>query len=406
LNADPRPATLLVMSLKPDRPLRDPAPNAGFETLCVHFGDERAAWQGAAAPPIYQTSTFVYPDAAAFAARRTPGSPHYDYTRVGNPTNALLEAKIARLEGADWCYGVSSGMAAISAAVNACVEAGAHVVAHAHSYGPTRAYLHHLRRLGVETTFVNVTDPRAILAAASEKTRLIYLESPTSGFMEIVEIEPIARAARQRGIATIFDNSWASPYFQRPLEMSVDLVVHSATKYINGHSDVVAGVVAGRGGPLHERVAAEIELAGATLDPFAGWLMTRGLRTLALRMEQHQRSGLALARMLVEHPAVLNVRHPGLPSHPQHALARRQMRGYAGLFSFALREQTREAAHRVLDRLRLFHMGVSWGGHESLAIGGTFFSTASEPKQWLIRVFAGLESTDDLVADMRQALEA
>lgn len=393
------------MNLKPRQQHHDPAPDPGFETICTHFAEDYADRKGAAAPPIYQTSTFVYPDAQAFETRRSPDSPHYDYTRVGNPTTAILEAKLARLEHADWAYCFGSGMGAVSAAINACVHAGAHVVAHAHLYGPTQTYLNHLKRFGVETTYVNTTDPQRIIAAVRSETRLIYLESPTSGLMEVIEIEPITRIARERGIVTAFDNSWATPYFQTPLDLGVDLIVHSATKYLNGHSDVVAGVVAGRGDALHERLAKEIEYCGATLDPFAAWLMLRGLRTLALRMEQHQRSGLAVAAMLADHPAVLRVNHPGLPSHPQRALAQRQMRGFAGLFSFVLKDPSREALNRFLDRLRLFGIGVSWGGHESLALGGTFFGSADGQPERVIRLHVGLESTADQIADVRQALE-
>lgn len=391
--------------MKPILRAEDPVPNAGFETLCVHFGDDFQARQGAAAPPIYQTSTFIYPDAEAFDARRRDGTPHYDYTRGGNPTTSILEAKVARLEHGAWSEFFGSGMGAISAAINACVHSGAHVVSISHVYGPTRGYFQHLKRFGVETTFVPGCEPQDFIAALRPETKLVYLESPTSGWFEIIDIAAIAAAARQRDIVTIFDNSWATPYFQTPLDFGVDLVVHSATKYIGGHSDVVAGAVVGRDEELHRRLFREVELCGATLDPFAAWLLIRGLRTLGLRMEYHQKSGLAVAQMLAEHPQVARVHHPALPAHPRHDVARRQLRGYAGLFSFELREQSREATHRVLNRLRLFNPGVSWGGHESLAIGGTFFSADAEERRWLIRLHAGLESTADLIADLRQALE-
>jgi len=390
---------------KPPLQCADPVPDPGFETLCTHYADDPRRHQQAAVVPIYQTSTFVYPDAAAFEKRRTPESPYYDYSRVGNPTSQVLEAKLARLERAAWADCFSSGMGAISAAVNACVEAHSHVVAVAHCYGPTRWYLEHLRRLAIETTFVPGVDPADFIAALRPNTRLIYLESPTSGRFEVLEIEPIVRAARERGILTILDNSWATPCFQNPLEFGVDLVVHSASKYLNGHSDVIAGVVAGRDRRLRERVWRELELSGAALDPFAAWLMLRGLRTLPLRMQRHQENALAVARMLAEHPKVACVLHPGLPSHPQHATARKQLRGYASLFSFALKDQSATALHRLLDRLRLFGIGVSWGGYESLIVGGTFFSLPDEQPEWLVRVHVGLESKEDLIADLRQALE-
>ncbi len=384
----------------------DPLIDGGFETLCAHYGEHRLAHGGATAPPLYQTSNFIYPDAEAFERRLLPQSPYYDYTRVGNPTTAMLEAKLALLEHGHWGRGFASGMGAITAAINASVESGAHVVAVANCYPPTHEYLEqYLQRFGVTTTFVRGTNSADLLAALRDNTRVLYLESPTFGLNEIIELAPLTAAARQRGIVTIFDNSWATPYFQQPLDLGCDLVVHSATKYIGGHSDVVAGIVVGRDEELHRGVRREAELHGATLDPFAAWLLLRGLRTLALRMEQHQRSGLAVARLLAAHPKVRRVNHPALESHPNHAVAQRQLRGYGSLFSFALHEQSREATHRVLNRLRLFRIAVSWGGYESLATGGTFFDRDPDRPLWLIRLHVGLETIDDLLHDLRQALE-
>jgi cystathionine beta-lyase/cystathionine gamma-synthase len=296
-------------------------------------------------------------------------------------------------------------MGAICAAINLFVHHGAHVVAVGHSYRPTRRYLKHLERFGVTTTFVTGCEVAGLLEAIRPETKLIYLESPTTGYFEVLEIPPIAAAARERGIATIFDNSWATPFFQRPLEWDVDLVVHSASKYLNGHSDVVAGVVVGRDEELRRRLWREIELGGATLDPFAAWLMIRGLRTLPLRMQQHQKSALEVAGMLEEHVAVARVHHPGLESHPQHATARRQLGGYSGLFSIELEDASREAGQRVLNRFKLFRQGVSWGGYDSFCLGGTMFGHERDRPAWLIRLSVGLESTDDLIADVRQALE-
>lgn len=391
------------------RPGDEAGQEIGFETLCAHFAEQRLAQRGAAAPPLYQTSTFVYPDAAAFETRDQPDPTYFDYTRRSNPTTALLEAKLARLEHGHWARCFSSGMGAITAALGVCLSADTHVVAVAHCYQPTRKYLtEYLSRFGVVTTFVPGTDPARLLEAVRDQTQVIYLESPTSGRFEVLDLAPIVEAARQRGIRTIFDNSWATPYFQCPLDLGCDLVVHSATKFIGGHSDALGGVVVGRDDELGRRLASEAELLGASLDPFAAWLLLRGLRTLAIRMEQHQRSGLAVARMLAGHPAVQQVHHPGLESYPQHAVARRQLRGYSGLFSFALASQTREATHRFINRLRVFSIGCSWGGYESLALGGLASNLFNEdPSQpaWLIRLHVGLESTEDLVRDVSQALE-
>jgi len=390
----------------PSPPLEDPVAQPGFETLCAHFGEDRVAQRGAAAVPIYQASTFIYPDAESWERRHDPGTLYFEYTRVGNPTTAVLEAKLARLEGGTWALATASGMGAITAALNACLHAGAHVVAPVGIYHPTQRYLrYYLPRFGVDTTFVDSCDPADFVAAIRPNTRVIYLESPTSGLFAVPEIPPITAAAAQRSIITIFDNSWATPYFQNPLKIGCDLVVHSATKYIGGHSDVVGGVVIGRDEQLRRRVFREVELLGAVLDPFAAFLLIRGLRTLALRMEHHQAAGLAVARFLEQHPAVRCVHHPGLPSHPQHQIARRQLRGFSGLFSFELKNQSREATHQFMNRTKLFKIGVSWGGYESLVIGGTLFSKDPAQPTWVIRLHVGLEAVEDLVADVRRALE-
>lgn len=378
-----------------------------FETACVHLGEDRQAHQGAASPPIYQASTFVYPEAADFAHHGDPDNPHWDYTRVGNPTTAILEAKIAHLERGSWARAFGSGMGAISAAIAAVVRAGSHVVCTAQCYGPTKALLDEtLARFGVTTTYVGGCDPEAYTAALRDDTTLVYLETPTSATFEVLPIAPIAAAARARGALTILDNSWASPYFQNPLEHGCDLVVHSATKFIGGHSDVVAGIVVGRRKDLKRRVQYQAELFGSVLDPFAAWLLIRGLRTLALRMEQHQRSGLALARLLARHPKVRQVCHPGLETSLCHEAAGRQLRGFSGVFGFVLRDQSEEATFRFLDRLHLFHIGVSWGGHESLVIELPSNLGAANDGLRLIRMHAGLESTNDLVGDVRQALDS
>lgn len=400
-----RDAMKLWSTIKPRFTCQDPVTNCGFETVCARYGEDPQRQFGAASPPIYQTSTFIYPDADAFEKRCTEQSGRYEYTRGGNPTNQILEAKLARLEKAEWADCFASGMAAVAATINACVAANTHVVAVAHCYGPTQWYLNHIKRFSVETTFVDSVNPEDFTAVIRPNTHLIYLESPTSGRFEVPEIEPITRAARERGITTAFDNSWASPYFQNPLEMGVDLVVHSATKFLNGHSDVVAGVVAGRDQQLRRRIWDEFMLVGGILDPHAAWLILRGLRTLPLRMEHHQENALAVAQMLEEHPKVAYVLHPGLESHPQHAVAKSQLRGYSSLFSFALKEQTREAMHRLFARLKLFSIGVSWGGFESLILGGTLFSKHPDQPEWLIRLHVGLESKKDLIADLKQALE-
>ena len=385
---------------------RDPLVDGGRETVCMHYGEHRLAHGGAAAPPLYQSSTFVYPDAEAYDRRYLPQSPYYDYTRQSNPTTAVLETKLAKLEVGSWARCFGSGMGAITCAISACVGAGEHVVAIDNCYPPTHDYLgEYLKRFNVSTTFVRGTDPAAFIAAMRDETRVLYLESPMWGRLELLELAPLVEAARSRSIVTIFDNSWATPVFQNPLALGCDIVVHSATKYLGGHSDTLGGVAIGQDPELGAKLAKEAELLGAVLDPFAAWLMLRSLRSLVPRMQQHQQSGLAVARLLAEHPRVQQVFYPGLESHPQHELAKRQMRGFSSVFSFALEDQSREATHRFINGLRLFSIGCSWGGHESLATGGTLFDRNSTKPMWLIRLHIGLETTEDLLADVRQALE-
>jgi cystathionine beta-lyase len=405
--------TLLTMS-QPGPDVPPPAPplpdtswlvGYGRETICAHWADDPAAQGGAAAVPIYQASTFVFPDAGAFERRDEPGSPYYTYTRVGNPTTAVLQAKVAQLENGTWCYAVASGMGAIAAALNACTAAGAHVVCTERCYWPAGRYLRtYLPRYGVETTFVNSVQVEDYVAAFRPETRVLYIESPTSGTFDVLDVPRLAAAARDRGITTLFDNSWASPMHFNPLDAGVDLVVHSGTKYIGGHSDALAGFIVGRDVRLQTLVLREVELMGGTIDPFASWLMLRGLRTLPLRMERHARTALACAEYLATHPKVRRVRHPGLASHPQHEIARRQFRGWGSLFSFELADPSKDAAYRFVNALRLFSIGVSWGGYESLALAAQF----GDPREgaWMVRLHCGLETEADLLADIARALDA
>jgi len=394
----------------------------GFETLCAHAGEDPRRHCGAVTPPIYQSSLFTSPDCEAFAARHERWPEVYDYTRVANPTTDVLEAKLAALEQAEACRVFGSGMAAVSAAILHCVRAGDHVVAVDSVYGPTRALLTgYLKGLGIETTWVRGEDPEEFARAARKGTRLFYLESPSSVVMRLQDLEAVAEVARERGVATVVDNSWASPYYQNPLALGIDLVVHSATKYLGGHSDIVAGAVMGSAERIQQIASREGVLLGAVLDPFASWLMIRGVRTLALRMERHQQSGLAVARFLEQHPKVARVHYAGLESHPQRALAVRQMRGSSGLLSLELKDGTREAAFRFVDSLRWFAIGVSWGGYESLALPVGFvpegkipgrapfvFPGITPPAQevrWGVRLHVGLETVDDLLEDLSQALD-
>lgn len=376
----------------------------GFGTRCVHHGDDHGSHFGAPSPPIYQTATFVATDAALLGRREHASPPGYDYTRVDNPTTHAFESHVAALEGAEAARSFASGMGAIAAVVLHACGAGDHVVCVDTVYGPTRAFLKdYAARFGVDTTFVDGRDPADFAKATRAETRLYFLESPSTRVFHLQELAAVAQIARDRGILTAIDNSWASPYFQNPHEHGIDLVIHSATKYIGGHSDVLAGVVTGDARRIRRLQLQEGVLLGGVLDPFAAWLLLRGLRTLAVRMERHQSSALHLARALERHPRVHRVLHPGLPSHPQHALGQRQMRGYGGLFSVVLEDTEREQALTVANALRYFGVAFSWGGYESLCVPVEFPEYGG---RWGLRLHVGLEDPEDLLADLEDALRA
>ncbi|MFH1419771.1 MAG: PLP-dependent aspartate aminotransferase family protein [Planctomycetota bacterium] len=377
----------------------------GFETLCIHFAEERERHAGAAAPPLYQCSTFTYPDCEQFSHFKDPASPRFVYTRVSNPTTALLERKIAALERGEAARAFASGMAAISAAVLSSVKSGDHIVTVETVYGPTREFLSaYLPRFNIETSYVRGTEVDQFRRALRPSTKLIYLESPSSLLFELQDLAQVSSLAAEHDATTICDNSNATPLFQNPIALGVDLVVHTATKYLGGHSDLVAGLVVGS----KERIASlskwEGELLGGVADPFTSWLMLRGLRTLSVRLERHQKNAAAIARLLEGDARVARVFYPGLESCPQSALARRQMRGQSGMLSFEPRGSSRERVHRIVDALEYFCIAVSWGGYESLAIPLEVADPATGDKTWIIRLSVGIESIEDLKADLYRAL--
>ena len=390
-------------------------PNRRPETDLMHFGEDRAAQHGAAAPPLFQTSTFVFRDWDAIDAAFDDRTEAFLYSRLGNPTVRLAEQKLARLAGGERARLFGSGMAAISAAVLSCVDAGDHVVAVRNVYGPANNLLNvYLRRkMGVETTFVGGEEVAEVEAALTDRTRLIYLESPSSAVFGLQDLAAVADLARPRGVRTVIDNTWATPLFQQPLAMGVDLEVHSVSKYLGGHSDLVGGAVIGKAAEVEALSVAEGELLGGTMDPFAAWLLVRSLRTLPVRMRQHEASAVQVARFLEAHPGVRRVYYPGLESHPQHALARRQMTGTTGLMGFELATDDLDRIKAFVDALRVFRLGVSWGGHESLVYAPAISYLKELPPERFaalgiaagtIRISVGLEHADDLVADLDQAL--
>jgi cystathionine beta-lyase/cystathionine gamma-synthase len=378
------------------------------ETIVAHDEDFPA---GAVVPPIWQTSLFTFGSYEeledTFAGRKRRPI----YSRGDNPTVEIFETKLAALEGAEAARAFASGMAAISAAVLSSLEAGERMVCVRHCYPDAfRLFRAILPRFGIEVDFLDGADAQAVERALPGAS-VLYLESPTSMVFETQDLGRLAAAARSAGAVSIADNSWASPIFQRPIEHGVDLVVHSASKYLGGHSDVVAGVVAGRRDLIERINQGAFPLLGGKLSPFEGWLLVRGLRTLPLRMRRHQESGLLIAKRLAEHSRVKRVHHPLLEAD---RLAIGTLEGASGLFSFEL-DGDKEQVRRFCNALELFKLGVSWGGHESLAFPAAaglvqagehnplaFFGVAQE----IVRLHVGLEDPEDLWSDLAKALKA
>jgi cystathionine beta-lyase/cystathionine gamma-synthase len=381
--------------------LRD---DARFATVCVHAGQEPDPSTGAIITPIFQTSTYVQD-----AVGQHKG---YEYARTQNPTRAAVEANLAALEGGIGACAFASGMAAINA-LTAQFKTGDHVVVTDNVYGGTyRLFDRILTRYGLTFSFVDTSKPAEIAAACTPSTRLVFVETPTNPVLRVTDIAAAAEIAHRHGALLAVDNTFASPCLQRPLDLGADLVVHSTTKYLNGHSDSVGGVVVARREADMEWLRFVQNAAGAILSPFDSWLVLRGTKTLALRMAQHSINGQALAEFLTGQPGVQRVIYPGLPNHPQHALARRQMpHGFGGMLTFEM--ASFEDARRVLNRFQLIALAESLGGVESLVCHPASMTHASVPPEQraaigltdgMIRISAGIEDIDDLKADLRAAL--
>ena len=363
--------------------------------------------------PIYQTSTYQPPDAAASARDALQVQPTAFYTRYGNPTIEVWERVMADLEGGEKCLAFATGMAAVSTVLLASLNPGDHALAGSSLYtATTKLFAEELPRLGVAVDFVDPTDTAAFARAARPNTRLFYLESPSNPLLRLTDLAAVCRIAKERRIVTVVDNTFATPCNQQPLALGADLVIHSATKYIGGHSDVLGGCVI-TDARRAEQLWFKRTLLGGTLDPFAAWLLLRGVKTMALRVQRQNENALAIARALQSHPAVVQVLYPGLESHPQHELARRQMRGFGGMLSFEVRGG-RAAGQRVAQSTQLALLAVSLGGVETLIEHAASMShsllnddqlqTAGIPPG-LIRLSVGIEDPADLIADLRQALE-
>lgn len=382
------------------------------ETIVGHFCDDEYRYRGEVIPPLHMNSLFLFEDAEACSKAFESQYENYIYTRGLNPTVELFEKKIAELEKGEYCRAFASGMAAISSAIMSCVKQGDHIITINTVYGPAKEFMTvYLKKFGIECTMVDGRDYNDFINAAKENTTLIYLESPSTFLFRLQDLKKVSEFARSKGIKTIIDNSWATAMFQNPIEHGIDLVVHSATKYLSGHSDVVAGVVIGSKEHMLKMSTNEHALFGGILSPFDAWLLTRGLRTLPVRMKQVQESAGKVAEFLEKHPKVKYVLYPGLKSHPQHELAKQQMTGMSGLMTFGV--ENFEAAEKVVNGLKLFGIGVSWGGFESLVmspcipmgkkniaanIGNTQF------EEGMIRISVGLEAVEDLIEDLDNAL--
>lgn len=383
--------------------------NDDLSFILNHLGEEREHGYDAVVPPIVQSGNFTYPTVAAMRAVVQQEMDRPLYTRGFNPTVAILRQKIAALEHAEDALVFSSGSAAIASAVMSFTKAGDHIVCVQKPYSWTKKLLAELLvRFGVEHTFVDGTDAENYRKAIKSNTTFFILESPNSLTFELQDLAAVAAIAKEHGILTLCDNSFSSPLYQNPIDLGIDLVAHSATKYLNGHSDVVAGALAGSAAHIRQVMAKEFMTLGPSPSPHDAWLLIRGLRTLPLRMERSADSADKVARFLEAHPKVKRVHWPGLEDHPQHALAKKQMKRVAGLMSIELDTPDVAAVEQFCNNLKTFLIAVSWGGYESLqwpvcALQGPSGYYTDLPFT-MIRLYVGLEDADRLIADLEQAL--
>jgi methionine-gamma-lyase len=392
---------------------RELPPTLKKATQAIHAGHLERPVYGEVSVPIFQTSTFAFPSAEEGAARFSGEAPGYIYTRMGNPTVNALEETLATLEKGYAALATATGMAAITTLFLSLLSQQDHIIASDCLYGPTEVVIDsELPRFGMAATSVDTSNLSAIEQALRPNTRMIYLETPTNPTMKITHIRGAAAIAHQHGALLAVDNTFASPYLQRPLEQGADVVVHSLTKYLNGHSDVLGGMIVVKNAELFRRIKRVLTLFGATMDPHQAWLILRGVRTLPLRMEKAQENALKLAEFLSGHPKVTWVRHPGLPDHPQHGLAKEQMDGFGAMLCFGVQKGL-EGVRTLLNQVRLISLAVSLGGVESLIEHPASMTHASVPRakrlqtgilDELVRLSVGCEDFFDLCADVDQAL--
>ena len=378
--------------------------NQRFETRAIHAGCEPDSGTGAIMTPIFQTSTYV---------QESPGKHKgYDYSRTHNPTRTALEKNIASLEEGNYGLAFSSGMSAIST-ITQLLSPGDHVICCDDVYGGTfRLFDKVLKKYNLEFDSVDLTVPQTLERHRKNNTRLVWLESPSNPLLKLVDIEAIASIAKKHTILVVVDNTFATPFFQKPLKLGADIVMHSTTKYLNGHSDVIGGALVMNDKELYDKLQFLQNAVGAVPGPFDCFLVLRGIKTLSIRMERHEQNAIKIAQFLENHPKVRRVIYPGLKSHPQHELARKQMSGFGGIITFFIKGGL-EAARRFLEKVKIFSLAESLGGVESLIEHPAIMTHASLPKEVrdkigisdeLIRVSVGIENVDDLIDDLKQAI--
>ncbi|HMS40578.1 MAG TPA: PLP-dependent aspartate aminotransferase family protein [Pyrinomonadaceae bacterium] len=384
-----------------------------FETLAVHAGEDLSGHHGAVSVPIYNASVFAFSDADSAAAIHNYEKPGWFYGRLGNPTQDALENAMCELEGGESSLAFASGMAAVTASILTVVKAGDHIIAPQAHYSTTGNFLEYLsENFNVQTTYIDQTNPENYRNTIQENTKIFYLETPSNPTLKISDLAAIAKIAQENSITAICDNTFATPFNQLPLTLGIDVVLHSATKYLGGHSDLTAGVIVGKQGFIENTRLKTTKLFGGNIAPQTAWLVLRGIKTLALRMERHNENANKIANFLAEHPKVLQTNYPGLISHPNHETAKKQMRGFGGMISFDVGSV--ENGKTLLNNVRLCALATSLGGVETIIQHSASMTHAGVPRDeclkagitdGLIRLSVGIENAEDLIEDLDQALE-
>lgn len=388
------------------------AKNLGFNSKLIHAGAFEDAL-GSATVPIYQTSTFKFKNAQHGADCFAGESDGFIYTRIGNPTIKAFEDNIAALENGFGGIATSSGMGAVTAIYMALLGQGVHMVSTASVYGPSRGVIEQdFSRFGVEATFVNTSDPDAVRAAIKPNTKLLYLETPSNPTMELTDLEEMVKIAREHNLIVAVDNTFSSPYLQKPLDFGADIVFHSITKFINGHADIVGGVIVAKTEELYKKIRHAMVYMGSNMDPHQAFMVLRGVKTLSIRIERAQENAMKIAEYLENHPKVAWIKYPGLKSHPQYELAKKQMKGPGSMISFGVKGGL-EAGRKLMDNVKLAILAVSLGGVETLIqhpASMTHAAVSAEAKlkagitDDLVRFSVGIEDVEDIIADLEHAL--